>query len=247
MHVPDRPSGQGLSLWFLPLLAGFLPLAAAGAAFLISVSQDLIPACNPLIDGCASISRAGRHGLANPVFRALMMPAAVVQGVTWLVYVAWLKDIGASGRSLKWIGWLGALAAISLVVYATFLGTEGTTYRWLRRYGVIVYFGFTYLCMVVATGQVRTRLFESAVQIPARLQRALIVLLLATLLMGLINVLAPPLLGSEELKNRLENVLEWYVGLAFSLYFFGIAWMWRHSRLSSRFTWITGTDRDPQA
>lgn len=176
-----------------------------------------------------------------------MMPAAVLQGMTWLVYVAWLKDIGASGQSLKWIGWLGVLAAISLVVYSTFLGTEGTAYRWLRRYGVIVYFGFTYLCMVVATGQVRTRLFESAVQFPARLQRALILLLLATLLMGLTSVLVSPLLGSEDLKNRLENVLEWHVGLAFSLYFFAIAWLWRHSRLSSRFTWISAANRDPQA
>ena len=37
---------------------------------------------------------------------------------------------------------LGAMSAMALAVYATFLGTEGEAYRFLRRYGVVVYFGF---------------------------------------------------------------------------------------------------------
>ena len=43
---------------------------------------------------------------------------------------------------------LGVVSAFALAVYATFLGTEGDIYRFLRRYGVIVYFGFGYLAQL---------------------------------------------------------------------------------------------------
>jgi len=40
------------------------------------------PACNPYLEGCVSISRAARHGLPNHLFKALVLPAAALQGVT---------------------------------------------------------------------------------------------------------------------------------------------------------------------
>ena len=39
-------------------------------------------------------------------------------------------------------------AALFLVLYGTFLGTEGRGYQWMRRYGVVVYFGLTCIAML---------------------------------------------------------------------------------------------------
>jgi hypothetical protein len=235
MNDPRRAAGPVGALWPLPLIGGLLPAIAAIVALVLSFKLDLIPACNPLLDGCVSISRAARHDLPNHIFRALVLPAAVLQAVTWLLCANWLTGKGAEARGmLRVLPWLGILAGVFLVLYGTFLGTEGQAYRWMRRYGVILYFGFTYLCMVIATGGMWRLTRTNSIAIPARFDRMLIVLCAGTLLIGLAQPFVPPLLGSEDLKYRLENILEWYVALAFTLYFLALAWIWRHARLAAR-------------
>lgn len=214
-------------VWMLPLIAGLLPAVAAGVAFWISVAQESIAACNPFLDGCVSISRAARHGLSTHVFRALVLPAAVLQGLTWILCVAWLSNIGAAGRSLRWMPWLGVTAAIFLVLYGTFLGTEGEAYRWMRRYGVVVYFGCTFLCMLITGGHLRALVLGRRLRIPGRLDLLLLGLLVLTLLMGLVNVFVPPFFGDDALKNRLENLMEWYASSAYTLFFIVLAILWR--------------------
>ena len=218
-----------ISPWALPLVAGLLPAAAAALACWISVTQELIPACNPFVDGCVSVSRAARHGLANHVFRALVIPAAVLQVLTWLLCVPWLRGLGAEGRSLKWLPWLGMAAGAFLVLYAVFLGTEGDAYRWMRRYGIVGYFGGTFLCMLVTGGHLRRLVARGRLQVPAKLDGVLLGLLGLTLLMGLANVFVPPLVGDVDFKNRLENVLEWHAGILYTIFFIVLAWLWRVS------------------
>lgn len=218
----------------MPLIAGLLPAIATATAFWISVANDYISYCNPFIDGCISISRSARHGLGNHIFRALVLPAATLQGLTWLLCTAWFRELGANGRSLKWLAALGVVAGIFLVLYGTFLGTEGDAYRWLRRYGTIVYFGCTYLCNLIAAGQVRALSRARALDPPARLDVVLVVLVAITLLMGLASVFIAPLAGSEDLKNRLENVVEWFGATSFTLFFFALAWLWQRTGFGAR-------------
>lgn len=222
------------SSWILPLVAGVLPPLASLAAFGISVSQELIPACNPFVDGCVSVSRAARHGTANPVFRAIVIPAAALQGLTWWLCVPWLRGLGATGRPLAWVRGLGVGAATFLVLYASFLGTEGDVYQWMRRYGIVGYFGGTFLCMLVAGGQLHRLASDGRLTLPARLGLALPGLLAILLLMGLANVFVPQLLGDPELKNRLENVLEWHAGILYAGYFAVLAWLWRRTGFAAR-------------
>jgi len=223
--VEDRAGAT--RLWVLPLVAGLAPAIAIAVAYSISIADGFVPSCNPFVDGCVSVSRAARQGLANHVFRALLLPAAALQAITWLLCVMWLRRLGATGRSLAWMPWLGVLAAVFVVLYGTFLGTEGVAYRWMRRYGIIVYFGFTYLCMAIAAAHIRHLVRSRALRVPARLEVVLPALLAATLLAGLANVFVAPIFGDGDLKNRLENVLEWYAGLAFTLFFCALAWLWR--------------------
>ena len=234
MNSIARPTS---ALWPLPLIGGLMPAVAALLALGLSIALDLVPPCNPFLDGCVSISRAARHDLPNHVFRALVLPAAVLQALTWLLCARWLGDLGAGTRgAIRVLPWLGVLAGLFLVLYGTFLGTEGQAYRWMRRYGVIFYFGFTYLSMLIASGALWRLARAGAIAPPARLERWLVALCAAALAIGLIQVFAPLLLGGEELKNRLENILEWYVALAFTLFFLGLAWLWRHTRFAARLT-----------
>jgi hypothetical protein len=229
-ELMTAPAGHGHPLWPLPFIAGSLMAVAAVSAWWISVAHDYIPYCNPFFDGCVSISRAARHGPGNYVFRALMLPSATIQGATWLLCAAWLARCGATGRSLRWLPWLGVVAAIFLVVYANFLGTEGGIYRWLRRYGTIVYFGFTYVCVLIATGHVRRLARSGALVVPARTDVMLMILAGLTMLVAIAHVFVAPFL-EEPLQDRVGNVVEWSIGLSFTLFFLGLAWLWRHARV----------------
>ena len=228
MNAP--PAARGHPLWPVPLIAALLMPVAVVSAWWISVAHDYIPLCNPFLDGCVSISRAARQGLGNHLFRALMLPSATIQGATWLLCAAWLGRLGASHRSLRWLPWLGILAAVFLVVYGTFLGTEGDTYRWLRRYGTIVYFGFTYVCILITTGHVRHLAHSGALALPARMDLMLIMLASLTMLVAIAHVFVAPML-EDPLKDRVENVVEWTIGLSITLFFIALAWIWRHARV----------------
>ena len=227
--------GSANLLWPLPLAAGLVPAVAAVLALWLSIRLGLIPPCNPLLDGCISISRAARHDLPNYIFRGLVLPSAVLQALTWVLCASWLKGMGGRAHgALRFLPWLGVLAGVFLVLYGTFLGTEGQAYRWLRRYGVILYFGLSYLCMLIASGALWRLAQAARIRLPARLDRWLVALCAVTLAVGLAQALVAPFLGNEELKFRLENLFEWYVALGLTLYFLALAWLWRHTGFSAR-------------
>jgi hypothetical protein len=234
MQRDDGPRSAS-PLWALPLAAGLLPALAGLTALWLSIELGLVPSCNPFLDGCVSISRAARHDLPNHIYRALVLPAAVLQGLTWMLCAAWLKGMDTEARRLlRMLPWLGVLAGVFLILYGTFLGTEGRAYRWMRHYGVIFYFGFTYLCMLIASGALWRLARAGLMTPPARLDWLLPGLCAITLAMGLTQAFVSQFLDSEDLKNRLENILEWYAALAFTLFFLALAWLWRHTRFNAQ-------------
>ena len=234
MQRDDGPR-SAYPLWPLPLTAGLLPALAGLTALWLSIELGLVPPCNPLLDGCVSISRAARYDLPNHIYRALVLPAAVLQGLTWMLCAAWLKGMDTEARwQLRMLPWLGVLAGVFLIFYGTFLGTEGQAYRWMRHYGVIFYFGFTYLCMLIASGALWRLARAGLTTPPARLDWLLPGLCAITLVIGLTQAFVPQFLDSEDLKNRLENILEWYAALSFTLFFLALAWLWRHARFNAQ-------------
>jgi len=171
-RIAKQTSSQ--PIWALPLAAGLLPAIAAVTALLISVQSGLISPCNPVLDGCVSISRAARHELPNLIFRALVLPGATLQAITWILCSQWLGSIDAgTGRSPRTIATLGVLAGLFFVLYGAFLGSEGEMYQWLRRYGINFYFGFTYLCMLLVSARVFQLAQGGRLRIPGQMHRAL--------------------------------------------------------------------------
>ena len=215
--MPASPA-QSFPLWPLPAAIAVLFTAAAHLGLWLSIRDGYIEACVPVLEGCTSISRAGRYGLANHVFRLLVLPCAVLVAMHWWLAARWL------GRGWGDVAWLGAIAAVALAVYATFLGTDGEAYRFLRRYGVVCFFGFGYLAQL--------RFLHGAGQgTQARgIIRAMIVVSALMLLLGVGNVAATATVDDAWLKDRIENALEWQLGwLLAAWYLLHAAW-WRRVR-----------------
>lgn len=211
-----------LPLWPLPLLIAAIPVLAVHLAWGLSLRDGLVPACMPYLDGCISISRAARHGLGNDLFRMLMLPCAALQALFWLAVAHWLRRAGRDGGAM--LPWLGLLAAVFLALYATYLGSEGAIYQTLRRYGVTVYFASTYVALLFSLRALRHAPVDAAA-------RALLVVALGMLALGLASVAVSLSIEERALRYRLENVLEWQLGLWLTALFAVFAWRWRRLRV----------------
>lgn len=219
--VADSPR---IPLWPLPLLLTLLFVMAAHVAYLLSIQGGHVPACVPYIDGCVSISRAARHGWGNHLFQLLVIPCAVLHALAWWLARHWLRG----GRAMVV---LGVMSAIALAVYATFLGTEGEAYRFLRRYGVVVYFGFGYLAQLALM-----RRAAATKALPAGIIVAMSWISIAMLGLGVANVVAGVVVDDPSAKDRWENVFEWWLGLLMVGWHAVLAYGWKREGLALELT-----------
>ena len=216
-------------------LAGSLPVIAVLAAYLLNIfAGDELEArfiCNPYWDGCVSISRAARSGPGLYLFRLVMIPVAVLLLLCWNDVRSWLLGMDAcSIRRSRIIFALGALGAVFLVSYVTALGSEGEWYRWMRRYGVTVYFGGTALAQLLLAWVLwpqRMDLARGALPGPVSMLMALVCLQLA---LGLASVIKRVFVYNPEMMDRIENIIEWAFALPMSLAFVVIAVFFLRSR-----------------
>lgn len=215
--------------WPLPAAIATVLVVATHLAWWLSVRDGHVPACVPYLEGCTSISRAARHGLGNHVFRLLVLPCALLVAAHWWMSWRWLRLHGARGGALLPV--LGTLAAIALAVYATFLGSDGEAYRFLRRYGVVVFFGCGYLAQLLFLRRAR----QLRAVGPGR-GTAMAAVCAGMLLLGLGNVAASALVVDPVLKDRIENALEWQLGVLLVAWFALQAALWRRDGFSLRFS-----------
>jgi hypothetical protein len=219
---------RALPLWPLPLLAGLLPAIAALLALAL-FTQESGSSCNPFIDDCVSISRMARHGLANQLFRALVLPAAVLQLLTWLAAARAFAAAGLGRYDALVLALLGFCASVSLVMYGSFLGSDGEVYRWLRRWGTLIYYGGTYFAMVMFARSSRGLHAAQRLDLPRSHGRAMLALLAFIAGICLFHAFAP--LVSAALEDRVENLTEWWGSVALTLIFFIVSSLWRRWRM----------------
>ncbi len=219
--VADSPR---IPLWPLPLLLTLLFVMAAHVAYVLSIQGGHVPACVPYIDGCVSISRAARHGWGNHLFQLLVIPCAVLHALAWWLARHWLRG----GRVMVV---LGVMSAIALAVYANFLGTEGEAYRFLRRYGVVVYFGFGYLAQLALM-----RRAAATKALPAGIIVAMSWISIAMLGLGVANVVAGVVVDDPSAKDRWENIFKWWLGLLMVGWHAVLAYGWKRQGLALELT-----------
>ncbi len=214
-----------LPLWPLALACALLPVLAVHLAWWLSIADGHIPFCIPYLEGCTSISRAARHGLGNHLFRAIMLPTAMLQILLWLSVRQWLAARHPDARAGSILPWLGLVAGVFLILYGTFLGTEGDVYRLLRRYGVVMYFAATFVAQLALQRALR--------QMPAHPStRGMLGVCVGMLALGIISTTVTAVVLDPVVKDRWENVLEWNLGALLTLWFGLLAWRWRGDALA---------------
>ncbi len=158
-----------------------------------------------------------------------MLPYATLLAGYWLLCTAWLHRLGGESRALVWIPVLGVVSALFLVLYATFLGSDGDFYRLMRRYGVIVYFAFNFLAQLLMAARLHGL---AALPFPRWVVQAKVALCAGMLVLGLVNVVGGVVLADND---AFENVIEWNAALLMTAYYFMTWWAWRKDGFSLRF------------
>ncbi|NML47896.1 hypothetical protein HHL11_29370 [Ramlibacter sp. G-1-2-2] len=214
-----------IPLWPLPVIAALLP--AIAVAFALAMYRNADGSfCNPFYDDCVSISRMAKYGAPNEMFRVFVLPGAVLQALTWLAATRAFATAGLPRRERSLLAVVGLLAGCALVVYASFLGTDGAAYAWLRKNGTLLYFGGTYVAMLLfVRGLQRLEARELLVVPPSR-HRLLVGLLLFITGICLVHGFAS-LLNLHDLVVRIQNLTEWWGSLALTFAFGTIASLWR--------------------
>lgn len=210
-------SSNALPLWPLGVLAAVLPVLTTHVSFLVSAGQGHIDWCFPYWEGCSSISRAGRHGLAYFLFKGGMIPACVLLAIFWQLNRVWLTSMDCSrGRA---IGWLGTLASLSLLAYTLTLGHRGEEFHLVRRIGVMGYFGLTFVAQVQLGAALRgTEQFALAGQRLLRLSGVILAIGLLSVVLGLIF---------PDRYDDMEDGFEWTLALLMDGHALMVALLWR--------------------
>jgi hypothetical protein len=196
------------------LVAGVLPILAVNLAFWINVQEGLA-GCFPYLDGCWSVSRAVRDGPGLLLFKGLVLPTAVAMVLTW-----WWLPPTLSGT---WTRRLGVIGALALLVYAAALGTDGDFYKWMRRYGVVFYFGCTGIAQLLVANRLWRLQREQRRGLPPWPVAAYLLLALLTWGVGLLSAFKRRLFDDPALVDQVENAAEWSFALGLALLFVVLA------------------------
>lgn len=210
-----------LPAYWIALLCGLLPILAVNLAYGLNLLLTDLPSCLPYAEGCMSISRAVRSGPGLHLFRAVLLPVSMLMVVFWWLAWHWRGHLGLNRG--RWMLILGVTGSLFLILYATFLGTDGGVYRWLRRYGVIGYFAGTamaQLLLVRALWEAKAHLLGGRLNTPIRWMMGMI---FSAWLLGCISPTKRILITDPVLQAGVENVIEWNFALAMSLYFLAAA------------------------
>lgn len=210
----------------LALIITLLPFIITNIVYFVSAYEGYTPWCIPNIDGCASISKSARNGSSLFIFRATMIAYGVLLIWFWVYVKQWLHHLyGRSTAIANIILWLGIVGALSLIVYVDFLGTTGEFNRFMRRFGIMIYF----ICIPIA----QILLLRQHYHILPSLKKGTIkriylqLQLLIVVLMLVVGVVSGVMEMMHIKTNESENIAEWNLALLMQLYFLVIIFLWK--------------------
>jgi hypothetical protein len=217
---------------FIALATGLVPILAIHSCYLIAATLEHVPWCIPYIHSCTSISATGRQIPEYFVFKATMIPAAMLMMLFWFLCYQWLLASGyRRSSSARCIPLVGTVAALFLILYTTMLGASGDLYQLERRIGVIIYFTFTYLAQLLFTYHTG-KLNRQMQVVSSRIYHFLIGLNTTVLSIGLLSLI---LEIAMENYDAIEDAFEWVLALVIHIYFLSIYAVWRRSEFAVSF------------
>ena len=162
------------------------------------------------------------------VFRAGMLPTALVLVLFWWRCAAFLSLGGHSGVRLAMLRILGVIVALSLVIYALTLGLEDDGYPQLRRAGIVGFALATFVAQVLLISCYRPMRIVAT----RSLLRWLIVLCWALPLLGIAAEVAK---WAGVSRHAANNIVAWNAFVVASAYYAVVARIWRHHGFTAEF------------
>jgi len=137
---------MNVNLKHLCLICFLLPLFTVICSYIWSANLNLVNWCFPNIDGCSSISRAGRYFPVKFFFKPLMFIYAIFLSIFWKKLHDTLRK---ENIPISKLYLLTALCSVLfLILYIIFLG-EGKYYRYFRQLGIFIFIFFTVLSQIL--------------------------------------------------------------------------------------------------
>ena len=183
------------------LATALLPMATIHVCFLVSLLEGHFDACNPYWMDCVSISKSGRYGSAYWVFKAGMLPTAVLLVIFWFQSKRWLSLLDLSlPRAFSYLALTGS---VSLSAYTLALGHAGDEFRLIRRAGVMLFIFCEFLCQLLTARALLAHadLYKDGINL---IRFSALILLLAIFSLVLNMTI-------ENYYDRLENMFEWWL------------------------------------
>ena len=214
-----------MRLWYLPLSIGLLAIFSGNLTFLLSVNEGFIETCFPYFEGCSSISKAGRKGLAAIFFKLTIIPVMTLLSVYWVITYNLIRNTyGINKIQGKIMLLSGIIGSFFGIIYTSFLGSEGDIYQLLRRFGIYFFFLGTYLGQLLETNLI-VNIEATKLSFYPKTMR------LITFFIGCIILISVPVYGFIDEDDWLENILEWNLTLLIFLYFILSSLFWRICKL----------------
>jgi len=198
----------------LPILTGLAPLVGINLAYWIGVDAGVLPSCIPYLDGCTSVSATGRYPPGDRLFRAVMLPQAVLLAVTWYLAMAWLRSLAPHSKAPGAVLAFGLLGAAALIIYVSYLGSKEPLYEFMRRFGIYIYFLATGLAQLILTLALER----------SRWRQAMLWVVITPWILGLANFAQKALRADPGMA---ENAIEWIVSVFMQVWFVLLYVGWR--------------------
>ena len=155
----------------------------------------------------------------------------------WLFSVAWLRSLSLiAGRNEKTgssIVVFGVAGAIFLIIYVTFLGTQGPVYDFMRRFGIYLYFLFTVIAQLILASKVLS--LSSVLRMPGveRITRYQLAIAIIPFALGILNLILKETMADADTA---ENIIEWIFALLMHSYFLLTYFSWRATGFAGSFS-----------
>ncbi len=211
----------------LPALIFLVSFAGVAISLWLARSFELVDHCRVFIDGCHSISAAGREEPAVFVFRATIIPSGMLLIAVWWLNVRWLAGLGAAGAlSRGFIHLLGTASPVLLIAYIALVGSDGEVDHVVRQAVITTYFPATLVAkMLLAIALLRHPQPGLARWLPA----TMLAVAAGVLAVALASVVFGTFLDDPSVAH---NRLQWSGTLAFAAWYLLLAKAWRDTGMS---------------
>ena len=197
----------------LALICFILPTTTVIISYLISVKLNLVTACIPNIEGCTSISRAGRYVPVKYFFKPMMFLYAIFLFLFWYNFLEKIKTINVSEKKLPWFA---TFSILFLILYIVFLG-EGKIYEFFRRIGIYIYIFFTVITQFLISKKLY--LIKQKIKKIYNIKFIKVNYFLTLFLVIFGIILLPILLIKIDNFSEIKNIISWNYFFLIQLYF----------------------------